>query len=161
LIGLLALANQARADIYQWEYVNPADPSQGKRQSTLLAPDGAGVMPAPNSVLSNLDLTMAYLIGADLSNSNFQSATLKSAEVSGAKLNGANLASANLTLASFRNTDLSGAIFDTASLSGADLTGAQVRGASFGGDNSFFSASITFAQLSTTASYQAHNLATI
>ncbi len=124
----LAMTGQSRADIYQWEYVNPADPTQGKRQSTLLVPDGAGVMPAPNSVLSNLDLTMAYLIGADLSNSNFQSATLKSAEFSGAKLIDANLASANLTSASFRNADLSGAVFDTASLSGADFTGSQSPG---------------------------------
>jgi hypothetical protein len=40
-VGALAMTGQSRADIYQWEYVNSADPSQGKRQSSVLAPDGA------------------------------------------------------------------------------------------------------------------------
>ena len=35
LLALCAMA--ARADIYKWEYINPADPSQGKQQSTTLA----------------------------------------------------------------------------------------------------------------------------
>jgi hypothetical protein len=35
---LVAFASAAQADIYQWEYINPADPSQGKQQSTTLAP---------------------------------------------------------------------------------------------------------------------------
>src|SRR5262245_18638751 len=58
------------ADIFRWEYINPADPSQGKRQSTTLAPDGAGVDAVPGAVLDHRDLTMAYLIGADLSGAN-------------------------------------------------------------------------------------------
>ena len=37
----------SQADIFRWEYINPADPSQGKQQSTMLAPDGAGVTPFP------------------------------------------------------------------------------------------------------------------
>jgi hypothetical protein len=37
----------ARADIYQWAWVNPNDPSQGKYQSTTLCPDGAGVNAGP------------------------------------------------------------------------------------------------------------------
>ena len=65
LFPLLAFAASARADIFQWEYINPADPSQGKRQSTTLAPDGAGVDAAPGAVLTlpfrRRDLTMAYL----------------------------------------------------------------------------------------------------
>src|SRR6476646_4072370 len=67
LLGLLAPALVARADIFQWEYINPANPSQGKQPSTTLAPDGAGAIAAPGTNLSNRDLTMAYLIGADLS----------------------------------------------------------------------------------------------
>ena len=55
-----------RADIFQWEYINPADPSQGKQQSTTLAPDGAGVDAVPGADLIGRNLTMAYLIGADL-----------------------------------------------------------------------------------------------
>ena len=50
------------ADIFQWEYINPADPSQGKQQSTTLAPDGAGVDAVPGADLSDRNLTMAYLI---------------------------------------------------------------------------------------------------
>ena len=49
LIGALAMAGQSRADIYQWEYVNPADPTQGKQQSTVPVPDGVGATAGPNS----------------------------------------------------------------------------------------------------------------
>ena len=61
---------RAHADIFQWEYINPADPSQGKQQSTTLAPDGAGVDAVPGANLSVRNLTMAYLIGADWTNAN-------------------------------------------------------------------------------------------
>ena len=37
----------SRADIYQWQYVNPANPSQGKQPSSVLCPGGAGVTPCP------------------------------------------------------------------------------------------------------------------
>ena len=47
MFPLVAFAATARADIFQWEYINPADPSQGKQQSTTLAPDGAGVDAVP------------------------------------------------------------------------------------------------------------------
>ena len=36
--AFVAVATCVRTDIFQWEYVNPADPSQGKQQSTTLAP---------------------------------------------------------------------------------------------------------------------------
>ena len=52
------------ADIFQWEYINPADPGQGKQQSTTLAPGGAGVNAVPAAYLAGRDLSMAYLIGA-------------------------------------------------------------------------------------------------
>src|SRR5688500_19944182 len=68
---MFAFANSAHADIFQWEYINPADPSQGKQQSTTLAPDGAGVDAVPGANLSGLNLTKAYLIGADLTNASF------------------------------------------------------------------------------------------
>ena len=47
LLALFVPALVARADIFQWEYINPANPSQGKQQSTTLAPDGAAWMPCP------------------------------------------------------------------------------------------------------------------
>jgi hypothetical protein len=41
---LVACAASGHADIFQWEYINPADPSDGKQQSTTLAPDGDGAL---------------------------------------------------------------------------------------------------------------------
>ena len=49
LLALFAPTPVARADIFQWEYINPANPSLGKQQSTTLAPDGAGVNAVPGS----------------------------------------------------------------------------------------------------------------
>ena len=45
LAAMLALfdpASAVRADIFQWQYINPANPSQGKQPSTTLCPNGAG-----------------------------------------------------------------------------------------------------------------------
>ena len=67
LLTAFAPAPVARADIFQWEYINPANPSQGKQPSTMLAPDGAGVNAVPGTNLSNRNLTKAYLIGANVS----------------------------------------------------------------------------------------------
>ena len=47
LLALFAPTPVARADIFEWEYINPANPSLGKQQSTTLAPDGAARMPCP------------------------------------------------------------------------------------------------------------------
>src|SRR4051812_8939757 len=66
LASLVAAAPTARADIFQWEYINPADPSEGKQPSTVLCPDGAGANAAQGTDLSYRNLTKAYLIGADL-----------------------------------------------------------------------------------------------
>ncbi len=71
LFPFVAFTAAARADIFQWEYINPADPSQGKQQSTTLVPDGLGVNPVPGANLSLRNLTMADLIGADLTEAYF------------------------------------------------------------------------------------------
>ena len=57
--SLLAVARPLFADIYQWEYVDPADPNQGKKPSSTLAIDGSGVDAAPFANLANRNLTMA------------------------------------------------------------------------------------------------------
>jgi uncharacterized protein YjbI with pentapeptide repeats len=136
---LLVCPSPARADIFQWEYINPADPSQRKRQSTTLAPDGAGVDAVPGADLSYRNLTMAYLIGADLT---------------GTYGDGANLTNADLS-----HSNLTASRFIGARLTDADFTGAQVRDASFA-RNPFSSSGtgISLAQLYSTASYQAHDL---
>src|SRR5206468_12459698 len=55
--GILAAPGPASADIFQWEYVNPADPGQGKQQSMTLCPGGAGVNAVPGADLRGRDLT--------------------------------------------------------------------------------------------------------
>jgi uncharacterized protein YjbI with pentapeptide repeats len=152
LAALLALSiptSLARADVYQWEYINPANPSHGKQRSTMLAPDGAGISAAPGATLSNRNLTMAYLIGADLSLSFscFEEACF----INYADLTGTTLAHADLT-----NASLYGAI-----LTNADLTDAEIRGVNFTRNNHGDSGGITAVQLYSTASYQAHDLSGI
>jgi uncharacterized protein YjbI with pentapeptide repeats len=139
---LLVSPCPAHADIFQWEYINPADPSQGKRQSTTLAPDGAGVDAVPGAILSFRNLTMAYLIGADLTNARGRQTRLTDADLSHATLRftfmagfnftGANLSQADLTGAYLGAwLDLNGIIEIRSDLTSADLTQANLRNASF------------------------------
>src|SRR5262245_42725003 len=89
MFQLVGLAASAHADIFKWEYINPADPSLGKQQSTTLAPDGAGIDAVPGADLSGRDLTMAYLIGADLTGTSFDSAKVSFADFRAANLTNA------------------------------------------------------------------------
>ena len=142
--GLLSAAS-AHADIFQWEYIDPADPSQGKQQSTALAPDGAGVDAVPGATLIDRDLTMAYLIGADLRNASFLRGTLADADFTGAQIQGAGFSRFSLggpqgygiTLAqlysteSYQAKDLSGISFFLYDLVGANFAGQKLTNASF------------------------------
>jgi uncharacterized protein YjbI with pentapeptide repeats len=145
-VVVIGSASPAHADIFQWEYINPADPNQGKRQSTTLAPDGAGVNAVPDADLSNRNLDMAYLIGADLSGVNF-SAFLPNPASS---LTDADLSQGNLTNASFYGT----------TLTGADFGGAEIRGANFGvfAFYATYGTGISLDQLYSTASYRGKDL---
>src|SRR5262245_20237859 len=89
--AIFAFANAAHAEIYQWEYINPADPSQGKQQSTTLAPDGAGVDAVPGAYLAGRNLTMAYLIGVDLSGADLSAPSFIPTVLTNADLRQANL----------------------------------------------------------------------
>ena len=91
IILLTLFTHPTSADIYQWEWIDPLDHSQGRQQSATLAPDGAGQNPGPNAILNNLDLTMSWM-----PNENLQNANLKSSNLIGAELSEANLTSANL-----------------------------------------------------------------
>jgi hypothetical protein len=90
--GVLALAMivaaplAARGDIFEWEYIDPADPSQGKRASTTLVLGGAGVDAVPGAYLANRDLTKAYLTGKDHTQAYFPGAKLTGADTRGAYL---------------------------------------------------------------------------
>jgi len=175
--GLLAfgLAQQAAADIYQWEWIDPADPSKGIRQSSTLCPGGKGVLAKPGTSLDHYDLTQAYLLQADLSwahiyfvnltNASLAGANLSWANIDDANLTDASLPGANLSRASFRSTNLTNAslaganltraIFYSATLSNADFTDAQIAEAEF----RFFAWNgFTPAQFYSTASYKARDL---
>src|SRR5688572_9893856 len=90
LTALFTPVPVARADIVQWEYINPANPGSGKQPSTTLAPDGAGLNAVPGAYLSRHDLTMAYLIGANLSRATANVINLTNADLSQANLTNAN-----------------------------------------------------------------------
>jgi uncharacterized protein YjbI with pentapeptide repeats len=153
LLALFAPALVARADIFQWEYINPANPSLGKQQSTMLAPDGAGASAVPAANLPNRNLTMAYLIGADLSAIPIYDGVFELGYVivsyDSADLHGANLSQADLT-----NANLTYALLTNANLSGAEVRGATFSLTTFYGCGS----GLTPAQLYSTASYQADDL---
>src|SRR6476469_6980029 len=88
-LQLTLLASGIRADIFQWEYINPANPALGKQQSTTLCVDGTGVNAAPGAQLNSRNLTMAYLIAADLTGAQGSYADLTAADFSQANLTNA------------------------------------------------------------------------
>jgi len=88
LFVVLVCAGAVQADIYQWEYIDPAHPELGKQPSPTLCPDGAGATAMPAANLSYLDLTQAYLIGADLSGARTTGSTFTNADFGGANLGG-------------------------------------------------------------------------
>ncbi|MEX0611299.1 MAG: pentapeptide repeat-containing protein [Pirellulales bacterium] len=144
LLASFAPAPNTRADVFQWEYINPADPSQGKQPSTTLTPGGAGVNAVPGANLTFRDLTMGYLIGADLTGAYGEAVILTNADLS----------QANLTYANFAPYGNEyGIVYGD--LTGANLSNAVVLGTQFTSSN------LTMSQLASTASYQARNLAGI
>jgi uncharacterized protein YjbI with pentapeptide repeats len=146
LLILCTLASTSRADIYQWAWIDPNDPSQGKYQSSVLCPDGAGVSPTSN--LDNLDLTQAYLIGADLWGMSFRSAVMTNADFSGANIYFIfQCDNANLTGANFSGANIGYASFSSVNLTNADFSGARLN-------NVGFSANLSLSQLYSTANYQ-------
>ena len=96
LLAIFAPTPLARADIFQWEYINPANPSQGKQPSTTLTPDGAGVCrarhepvgPQPDDGLPDRRGSQFYLllIAAARFSSDLTGANLSQADLTGATL---------------------------------------------------------------------------
>jgi uncharacterized protein YjbI with pentapeptide repeats len=157
--SLCFASTATRADIFQWEYINPANAAEGKQQSTTLCPAGAGQFAEQYSMLQG-DLTKAYLIGADLRDTYWFDVNLTDAELGQANLTNAQFYPATLTGANLSQANLTGAYVWDTKLNGADFTGADVRGASFFADSYTFDAdkSLTLAQLYSTASYASHDL---
>jgi len=171
VVALAALAAAARADIYQWEWVDPGDHSQGKRESATLCPDGAGKVAEPFAYLWRLDLTQAYLIGADLMAADFWQATLTDADLTDAEVWMArfgDVTSRGFTAAQLYSTasykakdlmgiklpgnDLSGWNFAGQNLEDANFIHSRLTGADLGGADltraEFFEATLTGANLS-------------
>src|SRR5439155_300427 len=145
--GMFAASGPASADIFQWQYINPGDPSQGKQPSTALCPGGAGVNAAPDAYLSYLDSTKAYLIGADLSNARLNSATLTNAGFSQAILTSANFTASEVRGADFGLTGLTTAqLYSTVSYQNHDLTGIGLSSVNLSGGN-FAGQNLTNAKL--------------
>jgi uncharacterized protein YjbI with pentapeptide repeats len=151
----------AHAEIFRWEYVNPADPSQGKRASATLCPDGAGLDPLPGSYLDSRDLTRAFLPGANLAFLSVAGSNLTDADLSHANLTHIDGYTANFHGADLSNSNLSEAYFFGADFVGADISGAVLHYMSFDRDSYSGVGGITPAQLYSTASYQNHDLQAI
>jgi uncharacterized protein YjbI with pentapeptide repeats len=174
----MLLAVAARADVFEWEYVDPNDPSQGKQESTTLTPDGAGRNAVPNAHLVNFDFTRGYFFGADLQTTRFIDSNLTEAYFDSANLRRVSFRLADLTDASLADVTATQVSFDDANLTNVDFTGANlyqswftrttlagtnftdanVSGADFGGATVF---GFTASQLYSTASHQNGMLAAI
>lgn len=148
-------ADQAAANIYQWEWVDHTSPGSGKAQSSSLCADGAGVSPVPYANLMHRDLTQAYLCTVDLTSAALYWSNLTNADLTNAQLSSAGLGNSNLTNAVLRGANISGAAFYYSTLTNADFTDAT-GAANFSGATGF-----TLAQLYSMAGYKAHNLSGI
>ncbi len=123
----LSLSSFAQADIFEWAYVDPADPSQGRYESTVLVPDGAGRQPAPYVQWNQLDLRKAWLPGANLEYAQVSGTNLSLADLSQANLSNASFFSAKLVGADLTGTMLENTSFEAADLTGVDLAGRDLR----------------------------------
>ena len=92
-------------------------------QETKQKLETLGIENLPDKWQWRIDLSNAYLRGADLRGANLSGAYLRGADLSGADLYGADLRGAYLRDADLRDADLSGADLRDADLRGADLSG--------------------------------------
>jgi len=119
-IGALAPTG-VHADIFEWEWINPADPSQGKQESATLVPDGAGLSTGRYVDLSGYNLTKSYLISVDLFGTTFLATNLTDADLTDANLQNADFTGAILTDSVFDGADIEKAILSNTTDSGFTL----------------------------------------
>ncbi len=165
VVVCIAFISPAFADIYEWEYVDPADPSAGRVESTTPCPDGVGVDAASGVNLDDRNLTQAYLVGAhlhyasllrvdftraDLTNADISTTAIKDniftdAIINGARLPGTGNNGYGLTpemiysTASYQQGDLTGISFGGQWLHGQtwDFSGQNLSSASFAGTDMY------------------------
>lgn len=130
--ALVVPVGSAGADIFEWEFIDPGNPSLGKRESTILL---THAVIGQFLDLQGFDLKKAYLRNAGINLSEFNGADLTEAYLVGA--------------------DVSSTTFNNAVLLNADLTDANIVGANF---NNTVSSGFTFAQLASTASFKQNGL---
>ena len=135
LVGLLLFSlvspSMVSADIFEWEWVDPADHSLGKQPSTTVVPDGAGLVPEPGLDASSKNFTKAFLADYDLSRANFYWATLTNADLSGANLTSTGFYHTDLDDANLSGTNISSSYFGYSTLTNANLSGANISGSFF------------------------------
>ena len=122
-IRILVPCETAPAAIYEWEWVDPDDPAQGRRESHVLVPDGQN-RAQPGWNFHGNDLTKAYLIGTDLAWADLGSAILIDADLTGAHLIHVELDGATLTGTSFTRAEIANADFSDTTSRG--ITAAQL-----------------------------------
>ncbi len=165
VVVCIAFISPAFADIYEWEYVDPADPSAGRVESTTPCPDGVGVDAASGVNLDDRNLTQAYLVGAhlhyasllrvdftraDLTNADISTTAIKDTIFTDAIINGAHLPGTGnngyglkpemiYSTASYQQGDLTGISFGDQWLHGQtwDFSGQNLSSASFAGTDMY------------------------
>ena len=178
LASLLLAPTLVCAQVFEWEFVDPANPSLGKQKSATLAPDGASANFDDILGLAGRDLTKAFLFQAnirqffarttilndaflaeaDMFNLQGDGLVARGADMSLANLQRARLVSSDLSMASFVNADLTNAYLGNSTLAGADFTSAKITDARFNGTTA---KGFTAQQLYQTASYQQGELGAI
>lgn len=120
------------ASIYEWEYIDPGNPSLGKQQS------------------ANLLTNLSAEAGIDFPFISLRKAYLRDAVLNDAVLEDIDLTQAYLAGAQLRGADAWGTIFAKADLAGVDFTGAFISQSQF---TDTTSSGFTQQQLVSTASY--------
>src|SRR4051794_10821842 len=90
LLAVCGHSSTARADIYQWHYIND-NPFLNVEQSTTLCPDGAGVNASRGANLSHRDLTKAWLEGTSLTGASAIGTNLTNADMEASFLKDVNM----------------------------------------------------------------------
>lgn len=131
--AILTAALPARAELYRWEWTNPADTSDplGGRQAstTVLSPTTPGQL----QTWDGLSLQQAWFRDANVRFSSFASADLRDADFARAGAAYAQFPGANIADGFFAQANLQGATFSNATLPRAVFTGATLQETSFQG----------------------------
>lgn len=134
----LLLVAPVRGDIYQWEWVDPLDPAQGKRESSTVCLGGSGLDAVPGADLGFRYLMKAYFIGKELTDVDFTETDLTEADFTDANLRGTTFDDTELNYVNFNGANLTHTDFYADEKGRNDGTGADARSATQFGHASGF-----------------------